>query len=153
MLPPRTDPVDVDEVLKRAHELTHGERNTTYGPPHLDYARVAAIYNAITGASMTSADAALFMIAMHAVLRLLERCTRPATVPVLLTALNSLEMRYRYAWAPGFSNRDVKTSREFCTIMMQMAQSGKRFLSGKVEPMQQQTSGGNFAPQDGDMPF
>ena len=31
--------------------------------------------------------------------------------------------------------------------------SGKRFLSGKVEPMQQQTSGGNFAPQDGDMPF
>ena len=31
--------------------------------------------------------------------------------------------------------------------------SGKRFLSGKVEPMQQQTSGGNFAPKDGDMPF
>jgi hypothetical protein len=31
--------------------------------------------------------------------------------------------------------------------------SGKRFLSGKVEPFQQQTSGGNFAPQDGDMPF
>lgn len=59
-----TDPVDVDEVLKRAHELTHGPRNTTYGPPHLDYARVAAIYNAITGGSMTSADAALFMIAM-----------------------------------------------------------------------------------------
>lgn len=64
MLPPHTDPVDVDEVLKRAHELTHGPRNKTYGPPHLDYARVAAIYNAISGASMTSADAALFMIAM-----------------------------------------------------------------------------------------
>ena len=31
--------------------------------------------------------------------------------------------------------------------------SGKRFLSGKVEPIQQQTSGGNLAPQDGDMPF
>jgi len=29
----------------------------------------------------------------------------------------------------------------------------RKFLSGKVEPMQQQTSGGNFAPQDGDMPF
>ena len=34
------------------------------------------------------------------------------------------------------------------------ARNGERkFLSGKVEPMQQQTSGGNFAPQDGDMPF
>jgi hypothetical protein len=31
--------------------------------------------------------------------------------------------------------------------------NGKRFISGKVEPIQQQTSGGNFAPQDGDMPF
>jgi hypothetical protein len=29
----------------------------------------------------------------------------------------------------------------------------RKFLSGKVEPIQQQTSGGNFAPQDGDMPF
>ncbi len=34
-----------------------------------------------------------------------------------------------------------------------VGKSGKQFLSGKVEPMQQQTSGGNFAPQDGDMPF
>ena len=39
---------------------------------------------------MDAGDAEL--IAMHAVLRLLERCARPATVPVLLTALNSLEM-------------------------------------------------------------
>jgi hypothetical protein len=31
--------------------------------------------------------------------------------------------------------------------------NGKRFISGKVEPIQQQTSGGSFAPQDGDMPF
>jgi hypothetical protein len=31
--------------------------------------------------------------------------------------------------------------------------NGKRFISGKVEPIQQQTSGGNLAPQDGDMPF
>jgi hypothetical protein len=59
-----TDPVDVDELLKRAHELTHGERHNTYGPPHRDYQRVAAIYNAIRGAAMTSADAALFMIAV-----------------------------------------------------------------------------------------
>jgi len=31
--------------------------------------------------------------------------------------------------------------------------NGKRFISGKVEPMQQQTSGGTWPPQDGDMPF
>jgi hypothetical protein len=31
--------------------------------------------------------------------------------------------------------------------------NGKRFISGKVEPIQQQTSGGNLGPQDGDMPF
>jgi hypothetical protein len=37
--------------------------------------------------------------------------------------------------------------------------NGKRFISGKVEPMQEQTSGLNIAPrhplflQDGDMPF
>jgi hypothetical protein len=31
--------------------------------------------------------------------------------------------------------------------------NGKRFISGKVEPIQQQPSGGNLAPQDGDMPF
>jgi len=31
---------------------------------------------------------------------------------------------------------------------------GRKFLSGKVEPMQeQQSSGESFAPQDGDMPF
>jgi hypothetical protein len=33
------------------------------------------------------------------------------------------------------------------------AANGKKFLSGKMEPMQEQTSGGNLAPQDGDMPF
>jgi hypothetical protein len=34
------------------------------------------------------------------------------------------------------------------------AKSGKKFLSGKVEPMQErQSSGESFVPQDGDMPF
>jgi hypothetical protein len=59
------DPVDIDEILKRAHQITHGPRGDNYGPPHEDYARVAAIFNAITGGEVRdSADAALFMIAM-----------------------------------------------------------------------------------------
>jgi hypothetical protein len=34
------------------------------------------------------------------------------------------------------------------------ANGGRKFLSGKVEPMQErQASGESFAPQDGDMPF
>ena len=33
------------------------------------------------------------------------------------------------------------------------SQGGKRYLSGKVEPMQEQFNAGSFAPQDGDMPF
>jgi hypothetical protein len=59
------DPVDVDEILKRAHELTHGPRGDAYGPPHRDYARVAEIYRAVTGGEIRdSADAALFMVCM-----------------------------------------------------------------------------------------
>ena len=35
-----------------------------------------------------------------------------------------------------------------------VGKSGKQFLSGKVEPMQErQASTESFAPQDGDMPF
>jgi len=34
------------------------------------------------------------------------------------------------------------------------ANGGRKFLSGKVEPMQEQKSSAeSFAPQDGDMPF
>jgi hypothetical protein len=33
------------------------------------------------------------------------------------------------------------------------AANGKKFLSGKMEPMQEPPSGGNLGPQDGDMPF
>jgi hypothetical protein len=59
------DPVDIDELLKSAHEITHGPRGDSYGPPHEDYARVAAIFQAITGGEVRdSADAALFMVAV-----------------------------------------------------------------------------------------
>jgi hypothetical protein len=59
------DPIDIDELLKSAHEITHGPRGDSYGPPHEDYARVAAIFQAITGGEVRdSADAALFMVAV-----------------------------------------------------------------------------------------
>jgi hypothetical protein len=55
--------IDIDEILKRAHELTHGPRGDSYGPPHEDYARVSQIYRAVTGGEVRdSADAALFMV-------------------------------------------------------------------------------------------
>jgi hypothetical protein len=60
----------------------------------------------------------------------IQKETAPTEVP-------TLEMRYRYAWAPGFSNRDVKTSREFCTIMMQMAQSGKVYTRDEINQISQ----------------
>lgn len=59
------DPIDIDELLKSAHEITHGPRGDNYGPPHEDYARVAALFRAITGGEVRdSADAALFMVCM-----------------------------------------------------------------------------------------
>jgi hypothetical protein len=59
------DSVDIDELLKTAHQITHGIRGENYGPPHEDYARVATIFRGITGGEVRdSADAALFMVAM-----------------------------------------------------------------------------------------
>jgi hypothetical protein len=57
------DPIDIDELLKSAHEITHGPRGDNYGPPHEDYARVAALFRALNGGIVShSADAALFMV-------------------------------------------------------------------------------------------
>jgi len=36
-----------------------------------------------------------------------------------------LEVRYKYAWAAGFSNKDKRTSREFCKVMLDLADQGK----------------------------
>lgn len=49
-------------VLRRALDLVTGDRQKTYGPPHQDYERVAAIHRAITGSTITAKDAALFMV-------------------------------------------------------------------------------------------
>ena len=54
----------MDDVLREAERLTHGERNASYGPPDEDYARVVDIFRALTGIPLTASDGALFMLAV-----------------------------------------------------------------------------------------
>ena len=44
-----------------------------------------------------------------------------------------LEVRYKYAWAAGFSNKDKKTSREFCKVMMDLADQGKVYTRDDID--------------------
>ena len=44
-----------------------------------------------------------------------------------------LEVRYRYAWAAGFSNKDKKTSREFCKVMLDLADQGKVYTRDDID--------------------
>lgn len=58
---------DIDtepSILLDAYALVHGDRNGTYGPPLQDYARTAAIFEAITCVDLTVPEAILFMVAM-----------------------------------------------------------------------------------------
>ena len=48
-----------------------------------------------------------------------------------------IEMRYRYAWADGFSNADKATSREFCKIMLDMAAAGKVYTREEINQISQ----------------
>jgi hypothetical protein len=43
-----------------------------------------------------------------------------------------LEVRYKYAWAAGFSDKDKKTSREFCKVMMNLADQGKVYTRDDI---------------------
>ena len=43
-----------------------------------------------------------------------------------------LEVRYKYAWAAGFSDKDKKTSREFCKVMMDLADQGKVYTRDDI---------------------
>jgi len=43
-----------------------------------------------------------------------------------------LEVRYKYAWAAGFSNKDKKTSREFCKVMLDLADQGKVYTRDDI---------------------
>ena len=44
-----------------------------------------------------------------------------------------LEVRYRYAWAAGFSDKDKKSSREFCKVMLDLADQGKVYTREDID--------------------
>ena len=43
-----------------------------------------------------------------------------------------LEVRYKYSWAAGFSNKDKRTSREFCKVMLNLADQGKVYTRDDI---------------------
>jgi len=54
----------------------------------------------------------------RAVDQIAKEGAKPTDEPVL-------EVRYKYSWAAGFSNKDKRTSREFCKVMLDLADQGK----------------------------
>jgi len=52
--------------------------------------------------------------------------SKKATEPVL-------EVRYKYAWATGFSNKDKGSSREFCKVMLDLAGQGKVYTREDID--------------------
>lgn len=54
----------VDELLLKAHELTHGPRRAEYSNPYDDYVRVVDIFEAISGKKLSPEEGALFMLSV-----------------------------------------------------------------------------------------
>jgi hypothetical protein len=44
-----------------------------------------------------------------------------------------LEVRYKYSWATGFSNKDKRSSREFCKVMLDLAGQGKVYTRDDID--------------------
>jgi len=44
-----------------------------------------------------------------------------------------LEVRYKYSWAAGFSNKDKGSSREFCKVMLDLAGQGKVYTRDDID--------------------
>jgi hypothetical protein len=44
-----------------------------------------------------------------------------------------LEVRYKYAWATGFSNKDKRSSRQFCKVMLDLAGQGKVYTRDDID--------------------
>jgi hypothetical protein len=44
-----------------------------------------------------------------------------------------IEVRYKYAWAAGFSNADKDSSREFCKVMLDLADQGKVYTRADID--------------------
>lgn len=51
-------------VLQEADQLINGDRQADYGPPEIDYARTVAIFNAMTGLSLTTEQGIQFMMSV-----------------------------------------------------------------------------------------
>lgn len=52
------------EVLTEAFRLVNQDRGQQYGPPHEDYAKVAKLFEAMTGVKLTVKQAIMFPLAM-----------------------------------------------------------------------------------------
>jgi Phage portal protein. len=61
----------------------------------------------------------------RAVDKIAKEGAKPTDEPVL-------EVRYKYSWAAGFSNKDKKTSREFCKVMLDLADQGKVYTRDDI---------------------
>jgi hypothetical protein len=61
----------------------------------------------------------------RAVDQIAKEGAKPTDEPVL-------EVRYKYSWAAGFSNKDKKTSREFCKVMLDLADQGKVYTRDDI---------------------
>ena len=62
----------------------------------------------------------------RAVDQIAKEGAKPTTEPVL-------EVRYKYSWAAGFSNKDKRTSREFCKVMLDLADQGKVYTRDDID--------------------
>jgi hypothetical protein len=44
-----------------------------------------------------------------------------------------LEVRYKYSWATGFSNKDKGSSRQFCKVMLNLSDAGKVYTRDDID--------------------
>ena len=56
-----------ETILEEANRLIYGERQSEYGPGHVEMAQVAAMWSVIIGAPVTAYQAALCMTALKIV--------------------------------------------------------------------------------------
>lgn len=54
----------LDDILQEAHNITHNDRNVTYGPPVEDYTRAVQLFRLISGVDLNPEEGALFMLAV-----------------------------------------------------------------------------------------
>lgn len=54
--------MDCSDILRKACELTTGDRLQDYGDPADNHKRIADAFNAVTGHSLTASDVALLQV-------------------------------------------------------------------------------------------